>query len=397
MSNFNPFIPANNSSSLITLLRNVPSVSPEDTLLRFVELIGYGPHSVLPVVADHVLLGYVYQADVLFLLGFDDEQARIVASYNPVSSIMRSASPVLLAEQTRYDAEKAFASNAIDLIGVVDAEGYYMGAVTARDLLCGYHVPVRLPTVSGMATPFGVYLSDGTIQAGASNLALAAGGAAIGLFISIAMIIVHLALLLGTRYLHQDLTMYTLDYSAPGGDLKHGLVGVGVHITTTLLFLIMIRFSSIAGYHAAEHQTVHAIERGEPLVADVVARMPRPHPRCGTNLMAAAILFVNLASVFRAFDIDQETAPILAVVVTLFTWRRFGTWLQAWLTTRPANLRELNSGIFAATSLAEKYRFAPPHRGRFARRIWCSGLLQSIAGMLPTVTLLAYIFSDWIR
>jgi uncharacterized protein YqhQ len=35
---------------------------------------------------------------------------------------------------------------------------------------------------------------------------------------------------------------------------------------------------------------VHAIERGEPLLAESVRAMPRVHPRCGTNIVAAAFL-----------------------------------------------------------------------------------------------------------
>src|SRR2546423_10530097 len=58
------------------------------------------------------------------------------------------------------------------------------------------------------------------------------------------------------------------------------------------LFLLFVRALPLVQYHAAEHQAVHAMERGEPLDPEIVRRMPRVHPRCGTNIMAGGMVFL---------------------------------------------------------------------------------------------------------
>ncbi len=397
MNRFTPISSADQADSITDLLRAAPTVSPGDSIQRFLDMLGYAPFGTLPVIEHDKLIGYVCLAEAVDLLRIDDQHLRQTSLYAPVTTLMNRDVHSIRPSMSRSQVEQLFLVARTDLLAVTDDFGYYLGCIAARDLLLGAHVPVRLPSLSGMATPFGVYLSDGTLQAGASNLALAAGGATIGACITLSMVLIRVSLIGLSRVFHQDLTVYSLDYVAPDGDFIRGSIAVSIHLATTALFLIMIRCSRIAGYHAAEHQTVHAIERGEPLVADVVARMPRPHPRCGTNLMGGAILFVNLMSIGRAFNFDQESAPLLAAVITMMFWRKFGTFLQAVLTTRPASYKELMSGINAAESLATKYRNFPPHRTKIIRRIWCSGMLQSLAGMAPAIGLLAYLLGDWIK
>ncbi|MER3495923.1 MAG: hypothetical protein C4320_03425, partial [Armatimonadota bacterium] len=61
------------------------------------------------------------------------------------------------------------------------------------------------------------------------------------------------------------------------------------------MFVILFRLLPLAGTHAAEHMAVNALERGEPLDPEVVARMPRTHIRCGTNLAVGAGLFFGIS------------------------------------------------------------------------------------------------------
>ena len=53
-------------------------------------------------------------------------------------------------------------------------------------------------------------------------------------------------------------------------------------------------------YHGAEHKTIHAFERGEPLAVQRVQRYSTLHPRCGTSF----ILIVAIVAIlfFAAFD-----------------------------------------------------------------------------------------------
>jgi hypothetical protein len=155
-----------------------------------------------------------------------------------------------------------------------------------------------------------------------------------------------------------------------------------------LVLLLLVRFTTVAGYHAGEHQTVWAIERGEPLTPESVARMPRPHPRCGTNLVVGLMIF----------EILRDFSPHIAFIAAVLFWRRLGTFVQLYLSTRPATRKQLESGIRAGKELLERYRenpvglaAAPLHR-----RIWNLGLLQTIIGVGIGTTLFAWLLQQWL-
>ncbi|NIQ77937.1 MAG: DUF1385 domain-containing protein, partial [Anaerolineae bacterium] len=120
------------------------------------------------------------------------------------------------------------------------------------------------------------------------------------------------------------------------------------------LFLLLLRVLPLSGYHAAEHQVVHAIERGEPLSPETVQALPRVHPRCGTNIVAAALVFLSLVRV-----LSSEAATIIVIFVMVFAWRMIGAYFQYYITTKPPSSKQLKSGIQAGASLLDKYRNNP--------------------------------------
>src|SRR5205085_6083325 len=129
------------------------------------------------------------------------------------------------------------------------------------------------------------------------------------------------------------------------------LPALGVRVFPMLIFLLLIRAMPLAQYHAAEHQAVHAMERGEPLLAEVVRRMPRVHPRCGTNIMAAALMFTagfHSFLILGAGWLGTTDCALLAAVIALMTWRRVGGFLQYYFTTRPAGPKHIATGVAGA-------------------------------------------------
>jgi uncharacterized protein YqhQ len=150
-----------------------------------------------------------------------------------------------------------------------------------------------------------------------------------------------------------------------------GYVSAGVFL---LAFALWFRLSWIAGFHAAEHQTVHAIERNEPLTPERVAMMPRPHPRCGTNL---AVLFSMFGALVGILHVNEMVAGLFSLI----TYRFFGHWVQLHVTTRPATRRQIENGIRAGEQVLERFQSGvmPSRWGAF-RRIWNMGLLQVAAG-----------------
>jgi hypothetical protein len=164
-----------------------------------------------------------------------------------------------------------------------------------------------------------------------------------------------------------------------------GLFNLAATIGEYGLFVLMMRLTPLSGYHAAEHQTVWAIERGLPLTPENVARMPRAHPRCGTNLLALGGLIQIAFQHLPTFD--GGTIMITLLFIYLL-WRSFGEMLQNYFTTKPATPRQLQSGIAAGRALLEKYQDQPHVMAPFGARLLRSGMLYSALGIIPVMFLL---------
>jgi hypothetical protein len=162
---------------------------------------------------------------------------------------------------------------------------------------------------------------------------------------------------------------------AEGGDSFNFLFAAA----QSLLFLGSFRLLPMAGIHAAEHQTVWAIERGLPLVPEVVEKMPRAHPRCGTNLMALAGLIIII---FQHLPVINSNTILFTLLFVYLTWRNFGEILQEWFTTKPATRKQLESGIRAGRGLLEKYQEQPHVSVSFGAGLLNSGLVLSVLGMV---------------
>ncbi|MBC7545287.1 MAG: DUF1385 domain-containing protein [Candidatus Sericytochromatia bacterium] len=154
--------------------------------------------------------------------------------------------------------------------------------------------------------------------------------------------------------------------------------------TGMLFFLALIRLSPLAGYHAAEHQTVHALEQGLPLTPACVVHQPRAHLRCGTNLMAYMLVFQ--AVLFAAAPLAAWDLPLVllaALGVAGPTHRRLGFILQQLVTTKPASTRQIASALFAARALLASWSAARPVPRWL--RVWRLGLVQVVGGALLTM------------
>ncbi len=246
---------------------------------------------------------------------------------------------------------------------VVDDAGRVLGVITPSDLYPHYIPPPRPPLIGGMATPFGVYLTTGVVRAGASDLALVTSGMI--LFCILAGSLLG-AEYLGTLLLARGVSASIADVVASVGQL--------------VIFALAMRLIPLSGIHAAEHKVVHAIERGEALRPEIVRRMPRVHPRCGTNLAVGATLFLALAT--STWISDEVLRLLLALVATLALWRLLGGIVQKYVTTSPPSEKQLQMGIRSGQELLRKYLEAPVVMPNFFQRIYNSGMLHVMAGSL---------------
>ena len=272
---------------------------------------------------------------------------------------------------------------------VMDGDGRYRGMISRADVVAALGQQVRPPVVGGMATPLGVWLTTGNLSAGAPLLGLFLSG----VVLACCYMFSHLVLLVGLSALNPQWGAFY----ASGRLASNAGVPLALSLLVTLaqygVFFGAMRLLPMSGIHAAEHQTVWAIERGLPLTPEIVGKMPRAHPRCGTNLVA---LLGLIAITFEHLPLaDPAVAPdlaLLSLVFIFFFWRNFGTVIQVRFTTRPATRKQLESGIRAGQMLLEKYQQQPHVMSSFGSRLLHSGLAPAAAGMMLTTTVLWWLY-----
>ncbi|HEY3266764.1 MAG TPA: DUF1385 domain-containing protein [Armatimonadota bacterium] len=332
---------------------------PDDSLERAVELLQEADSGAVPVMEGGYLRGLVSDREVARGLTTNPDA--------PVSAVMTTAVPVASSSMSAHEGLRLLAETDFPALPVALPDGRFVGTVGRSDLLAALYRRRRPASVGGMATPLGVYLSDGTVRGGVGDGALMLTG--LYLFIGS---MVSGALSIGAATVWHAAS---LDRYVPASNVTP--------VVFLIAFALWFRLSWVAGYHAAEHQTVHAIERNEPLTVERVARMPRPHPRCGTNLMVLFYLFAALVAILHVDD-------VLAGAFSLVAYRFFGHWVQLHVTTRPASRRQLEAGIRAGEEVLERYQNgAPPRRFPGLNRLWNMGLAQvALGSMLPMLILI---------
>ncbi len=380
------------------LLREIPPVEIRYPLSRAMNRFRQHQVSGLPVTHAGELVGWVTETQVADALTADPANAETT----PIQAVM-SPVPAVVSPDARDELLLApFHATGSGLLPVVTDSGQYLGCVTRLDALAARDGWFPPPRIGGMATPLGVYLTTGTVSGGAGHWALILTGMLFTVMMWLTQTGLRFvtSLLANVRYsaFLQDLARVLDQQLVPAPPLY----ALSLFLLALLLqfgcFLLLLRVAPrLTGYHAAEHQTVNAIEAGEPLTPENVARMPRVHPRCGTNLWSIILLTqcgvgaMSMLLSIETFRRDVSLPVILATFGTLLVtlvWRRVGSWFQQHLTTRPASPAEIASGIAAGQELLMRHLDAaaqPPRRGM---RLWRTGFIQVLIG----VTLMSALF-----
>lgn len=343
---------------LADLAKAVPTLRPADSLGKALRLFGTSGQSVLPVVEGDVLMGVLTEADMMDWLASHDGRLTWVDAGASHDAMVMQAMTTDLTVGDAHDALEnvlgLFEGERYKSLPVVDADGRFRGMLLRHTVLAALSHSLRPAKIGGMATPLGVYLTTGHLTAGAGFWGLFLNG--------FSLTALNFVILLG---FHQLQTHF--GWQIP--EAVETVIALG-------LFLVALRLSPLAGFHAAEHQTVNAIEQGEPLDIDTVAAMPREHPRCGTNLMA--LLFSAELLLPLLAEKPLWLLPTLALL--WLSWRKVGGWLQRIFTTKPARRYQLLSGLRAGEALMRAYQLQPAYRANRFRRFWNTGLLQILAG-----------------
>lgn len=318
------------------------------TLGRAIEVLSESEFSILPVSDNGTYVGVLTQAAILRALVEEEDLDQPVGHWVTSHPAIAGVEPLSAAVRVLETHGE---------VVVLDAASHVRGVLSPSNLHLQKSDVQRPTMVGGMATPFGVFLTSGSVVGGKGGLNLVGTG-----------------LFLISLFLLGDIVAQNIEPYLPDTALVN-------NVLTSLppvFMLAIFRFLPIAGYHAAEHQVVHAIERGEPLTPEVVARMPRVHPRCGTNLAVGATMFM---AIFKTpWVASDDLRLMVALFTTLFFWRAIGSFVQLFITTRKPTLKQIQSGIDAGNELLRNYATYGTDNVSPFQRIWNSGLLHVMSG-----------------
>jgi uncharacterized protein YqhQ len=120
-----------------------------------------------------------------------------------------------------------------------------------------------------------------------------------------------------------------------------GLIRVVIFVGYLLLVSRSGEIQRVFRYHGAEHMTIHALERGDPLTVEHVRRYPTAHQRCGTEFLVVFIIlsifiFSLLAGQSLVVAIVGRIALIPVIAAVAYEILRFGArhrhrWWIRWL------------------------------------------------------------------
>lgn len=364
---------------------------PDEPARRAVSVFQAAGVRALPVTDNGRMIGMVSEQDIVSYLAEHADAASAI-----VGDVM-NREPVCgnIYMSVRQVADM-MASARLEVLPVVDEFGGFRGVVTRDDVLTNMLDIVRMPPVAGLATPIGVRLTTGGVTAGAGSLGLFLSGVAMILIGVIAVLVVQGIALGADRLLG---TTLTLSLRSPSTGTRNGMFGIDLVNTLVaplqyLLFLFLLRMSPIASFHAAEHQVVHAIEAGEPLTPEAVARMPRAHPRCGTNLMVGVLLVVALLD-----RVPTGVAVSVGLLIVLTGWwKSIGYYLQQYFTTKPAGSRYIQNGIAVGEELIAKYKRSQglaPVPVNSLTKLWNMGLPQVAMGAVAALSLVSWLVNKY--
>ncbi|MCC6485835.1 MAG: DUF1385 domain-containing protein [Armatimonadetes bacterium] len=368
------------NSPITELVRRTRPLQPFDSVTRAISSMRSHGGSAALVVSDYEVVGMVREADILSLVAASSNGNGYEQQTLPtISSIVRPAPTYVPEGSTIQEATGQFTATGADVLPVVGQSGMYVGYLLRSDLTAAVTSAIRPPTVGGLATPLGVHLTCGSQRGGVGDFALMLTGAMFGLLGVLGGALYWLLAWAVQRWSGQP--VYSALLSPPIGVPNPYDAPLYLQaFVQALAVLVGIRLSRVAGYHAAEHQTVHAIEQGEGLDYESVRRMPRVHPRCGTNLMVAASIFTLLLMLF-----PSPAVVFVAIIIVLVGWRTIGGWMQQYITTRPATKEQIASGIKAGEELLRNYRDEVIGIRPISNRFWNVGFPQVLLGLMAVM------------
>ena len=166
--------------------------------------------------------------------------------------------------------------------------------------------------------------------------------------------------------------------------LIEGLVRVGIFLAYLAIITQIKDLRRVFEYHGAEHMSIHALEHGEELTVDNVAKYKTLHLRCGTSFLLIVLVvsvfvfaFVGRPAWYLLFLSRIVLIPLIAGIsyeIIRFAGRHEtnsvvrvimapGLALQ-WMTTKPPDHAQIEVAIAALDKIIElEPQDRPPVKG----------------------------------
>jgi uncharacterized protein YqhQ len=89
--------------------------------------------------------------------------------------------------------------------------------------------------------------------------------------------------------------------------LVEGLIRVAIFLGYLALISRAPDIRRVFQYHGAEHMTIHALEKEDPLTIEAIRKYPTAHPRCGTEFLVVVIALSIIAFAL----VGRQALPIM--------------------------------------------------------------------------------------
>lgn len=347
----------------------IPAISKYLEAFRLPEAFKEAENDTLPVInKEGEIVGIVSEYDLAQLLpewSFQEESYKLNIT---VEDIMTTSVWTETAHTNIENLLESVHEMHTRVIPIVDELNLYTGYCITRTTLISYLTKMVKPSsIGGLATPLGVYLTDGIHTAGAyGQLGFITLGITFALIYSAAMYFTALI----SSYIQIPMFLAVI--------LQLGL------------FIAFLKLTPLVQYHAAEHQTIHAIEKGLPLAVNTIRMQPRPHKRCGTNIVILIMgiqLIILTSSLFKTPPLNFLIL-VFGFMFMLSYWKKMGMWVQEYLTTSPASEKQILKTIKTGQELLNKHKADTSNKSpTLLLKIINMGFFQIILSFLTTLWL----------
>ena len=172
--------------SVTELIKPPQALDAHDSVRRAAGIIRASGGSRILVIRDGRLVGCISEDAIAAFLASADDPDNAYAG--PIEPLVEPYPVFISAAVSVHDAMRVFAEHGVDTLPVVDQFGGLRGVLYRGDVVGFLTNNLRPPSVGGMATPLGVYLTTGSLNGGAGSFGLYLTGISLALMMIVSKV-----------------------------------------------------------------------------------------------------------------------------------------------------------------------------------------------------------------